>query len=125
MGMYYPDSKCMGLTVFDYDGDGYLDLFQGNDHQENFLFHRERDGTFVEVGRLAGVAVNDEGHPTGSMHGSIGDVDGDGQIDLMVVDLEYGALYRNLGNGLFADITAAAGLKTGLCGQRGLGCRPV
>ena len=117
MGMYYPDSKCMGLTVFDYDGDGYLDLFQGNDHQENFLFHRERDGTFVEVGRLAGVAVNDEGHPTGSMHGSIGDVDGDGQIDLMVVDLEYGALYRNLGNGLFADITAAAGLKNIFAGK--------
>ena len=107
----------MGLTVFDYDGDGYLDLFQGNDHQENFLFHRERDGTFVEVARMAGVTVNDVGHPTGSMHGSIGDVDGDGHIDLMVVDLEYGALYRNLGNGLFADITAASGLKQAFMGK--------
>jgi hypothetical protein len=117
VGLYYPDSMCMGLTVFDYDGDGYLDLFQGNDHQENFLFHRERDGTFVEVARTAGVTVNDVGHPTGSMHGSIGDVDGDGHIDLMVVDLEYGAMYRNLGNGLFADITAASGLKQAFMGK--------
>jgi hypothetical protein len=35
LGLYYPDSKCMGLTVFDYDRDGDLDLFQGNDHQAN------------------------------------------------------------------------------------------
>ncbi|MFC2125483.1 FG-GAP repeat domain-containing protein, partial [Bacteroidota bacterium] len=32
-GFYYPDSKCMGLTVFDYENDGDLDMFQGNDHQ--------------------------------------------------------------------------------------------
>ena len=43
--------------------------------------------------------------------------DGDGYIDLMVVDLEYGALYRNLGNGLFADITAASGLKQAFTGK--------
>ena len=41
MGLYYPESKCMGLTVFDYDDDGDLDLFQGNDHQMNFLFRND------------------------------------------------------------------------------------
>jgi len=112
MGMYYPDSMCMGLTLFDYDNDGDLDLFQGNDHQKNFLFRREADGTFSEVAQMAGVAVNDEGGPTGSMHGSIGDVDGDGLVDLLVVDLEHGTLYRNCGDGLFEDITARSGLKT-------------
>ncbi|MHB0957925.1 MAG: CRTAC1 family protein [Pirellulaceae bacterium] len=116
-GMYYPDSKCMGLTVFDYDDDGLLDVFQGNDHQLNFLFHRRRDGTFAEVGVTAGVAANDEGHPTGSMHGSVGDVDGDGHLDLMVVDLEYGSLYRNLASGLFEDITARSGLKQVFMGK--------
>jgi len=111
VGLYYPDSMCMGLTVFDYDRDGLLDVFQANDHQENFLFRCQPDRTFAEVARAAGVAVNDSGHPGGSMHGSIGDVDGDGLIDMLVVDLEYGAMYRNLGNGLFDDITAASGLK--------------
>ncbi len=111
IGMYYPQSKCMGLTVFDYDDDGRLDLFQGNDHQENFLFHNLGDGRYEEVALRSGVVVNDGGHATGSMHGSIGDVDGDGRIDLLVVDLRHGALYRNTGQGLFTDITAASGVK--------------
>ena len=69
----------------------------------------------------AGVVVNDEGHPTGSMHGSIGDVDGDGLIDLLVVDLRHGALYRNAGQGLFEDVTASERREAGDAGQRGLG----
>ena len=109
-GFYYPESKCMGLTLFDFDDDGDLDLFQGNDHQENFLFRNDNNGKFTEVAKLSGVAVNDQGIPTGSMHGSIGDIDGDGRIDLLVTDLRYGALYRNLGNGLFEDITELSGV---------------
>lgn len=109
-GLYYPDSKCMGLTVFDYDDDGDLDLFQGNDHQKNFLFRNHGGGQFTEVAEASGVAVNDQGIPTGSMHGTIGDVDNDGYIDLLVGDLRYGALYRNLGNGIFEDITVESGV---------------
>ncbi len=41
--LYYPDSKCMGLTVFDYDDDGDLDIFQANDHQLNFLFRNDKE----------------------------------------------------------------------------------
>ncbi|NOZ03842.1 MAG: CRTAC1 family protein [FCB group bacterium] len=100
----------MGLTVFDYDDDGDLDLFQGNDHQKNFLFRNEGHGRFREVAQMSGVAVNDQGVPTGSMHGSIGDVDGDGLIDLLVTDLRHGSLYRNLGSGVFEDITERSGM---------------
>jgi len=117
VGMYYPQSKCMGLTVFDYDDDGDLDLFQGNDHQKNFLFRNDGNNTFIEVGVAAGVAVNDKGIPTGSMHGSIGDVDGDGLVDLLVTDLRYGALYRNIGNGLFEDITERSGIANVFAGK--------
>ena len=39
--LFYPDSKCMGLSVFDYDTDGDLDIFQANDHQKNFLFRND------------------------------------------------------------------------------------
>jgi len=117
LGLYYPESMCMGLTLFDYDNDGDLDLFQGNDHQENFLFQNDGMGQFQEVGKTSGVVVNDQGIPTGSMHGSIGDVDGDGLIDLLVVDLRYGALYRNLGDGLFEDITARSGVKSAFQGK--------
>ena len=110
VGLFYPDSKCMGLTLFDYDDDGDLDLFQGNDHQMNFLFRNDGDLVFTDVAQQSGVAVNDRGLGTGSMHGSIGDIDGDGLIDLLVVDLRYGAMYRNLGDGSFEDITESSGI---------------
>ncbi len=115
-GLYFPDSKCMGLTVYDYDNDGDLDIFQGNDHQLNFLF-RNDNLQFTDVAIPSGVAANSHGVPTGSMHGSIGDIDGDGRIDLLVVDLRYGALYRNRGNGIFEDITEQSGVAGALAGK--------
>ena len=114
--LLYPDSKCMGLTVFDYDDDGDLDIFQANDHQLNFMF-RNDNGVYKEVGVEIGVAANSLGIGSGSMHGSIGDVDGDGLIDILVVDLDYGALYRNKGNGFFEDITETSGVQGPLAGK--------
>jgi hypothetical protein len=114
--LLYPDSKCMGLTVFDYDEDGDLDLFQGNDHQFNFLFQNDK-GKFKELAIASGVAANSKGQPTGSMHGSIGDIDGDGLTDLLVTDLKYGALYKNIGDGLFTDITETSGIAGPFAGK--------
>ncbi len=114
--LFFPDSKCMGLTVFDYDDDGDMDIFQANDHQMNFLF-RNDNGVYKEVGIASGVAANSQGKSTGSMHGTIGDIDGDGLIDIFVADLKYGALYRNLGNGLFEDITESSGIAMPLAGK--------
>jgi len=114
--LYYPDSKCMGLTVYDFDDDGDLDIFQANDHQLNFMFKNE-NGTFKDVGVEIGVAANNQGRGTGSMHGTIGDIDGDGLIDILVADLTHGALYRNLGNGLFEDVTESSGVLGPLAGK--------
>jgi hypothetical protein len=114
--LYYPDSKCMGLTVYDFDDDGDLDIFQANDHQLNFMF-RNDNGVYKEVGVEIGVAANSQGIGTGSMHGSIGDIDGDGLIDILVADLDYGALYRNKGNGFFEDITETSGIQGPLAGK--------
>ncbi len=114
--LFYPDSKCMGLTVYDYDDDGDIDIFQANDHQLNFMF-RNDNGVYKEVGVEIGVAANSHGIGSGSMHGSIGDVDGDGLIDILVVDLDYGALYRNKGNGFFEDITEISGVQGPLAGK--------
>jgi hypothetical protein len=107
---YYPNSKCMGLTVFDYDQDGDLDLFQGNDHQMNFLFRNDGQQQFEEVAQSTGVAVNADGQVTGSMHGTIGDINGDGLIDLLVTDLKYGAMYQNLADEVYKDVTIDSGI---------------
>lgn len=114
--LWYPDSKCMGLTVYDYDDDGDIDIFQANDHQLNFMF-RNDNGVYKEVGVEIGVAANSKGEGTGSMHGTIGDIDGDGLTDIFVSDLDYGALYKNMGNGLFKDITVESGLAGILAGK--------
>jgi hypothetical protein len=115
-GLYRPDSKCMGVTALDFDEDGLLDLFQGNDHQPNFLFRARGDGTYEDLGWSSGLAVNGEGIGTGSMHGTPGDVDGDALLDFLVVDLRCGALYRRLGPLLFDDITRVSGVATLLDG---------
>jgi enediyne biosynthesis protein E4 len=114
--LYYPDSKCMGITVFDYDDDGDPDIFQANDHQLNFMF-RNDGGIYKEVGVESGVAANSLGTGTGSMHGTIGDIDGDGLIDILVSDLSYGALYHNMGKGVFTDITESSGVAGAMSGK--------
>lgn len=101
--------KGMGVAFADYDGDGAMDVFVANDTAPNFLFHNERDGTFREVAMQAGVAMNDDGRALSSMGVDFRDVDGDGLPDLFVTALtnETFPLYRNLGKGLFADVTYA------------------
>jgi hypothetical protein len=117
-GLLFEDSKCMGLTVFDVDLDGDMDIFQSNDHQPNFLFSND-NGKFKEIGIPSGVAVNSKGQATGSMHGTVGDVNGDGLLDILVTDLKYGALYQNIGAGVFRDMTEANGIATHFRGKGG------
>ncbi len=116
MNLYYPDSKCMGLSVFDYDNDGTLEIFQANDHHFNYMF-KLIDGKYQDIAISRGVASNSQGVGTGSMHGTIGDINGDGLIDILVSDLDYGALYLNLGNGFFHDITYSSGIAGPLAGK--------
>jgi len=101
----------MGLTVYDCDEDGLLDIFQANDHQPNSLFRNLGGGAFRDIAAEAGVAVNLDGVGTGHMHGSLGDVDGDGLLDIFVTDLSYQSLYRAIGPGRFEDIVERSGIR--------------
>ncbi len=116
VNLYYPDSKCMGLTVFDFDNDGILDIFQANDHHFNYMF-KSVGGKYQEIAIARGLAANSKGIGAGSMHGTIGDVNGDGLPDILVSDTDYGALYLNLGNGMFQDVTHSSGIAANLAGK--------
>jgi|SoiMethySBSTD1v2_1073268.scaffolds.fasta_scaffold00073_87 enediyne biosynthesis protein E4 len=102
----------LGVAIADYDDDGLADVFVANDSLPNFLFHNEGKGRFTETALAAGVAVATDGQARAGMGTMFGDADGDGRLDLVVTnhETEMHSLFRNLGNGLFADLTVSSGV---------------
>jgi hypothetical protein len=108
--------RTMGVTCFDFDDDQRVDLFVANDAMENHFCRNLGDGRFEDAGLLSGVAYSANGEATGSMGAEIGDVDGDGLLDLFVPDYTYTCLYRNAGMGFFEDDARRSGIAL-VCGQ--------
>ena len=102
----------LGAVFGDYDDDGWIDLFVANDSTPNFLFRNDGDGTFTEMALVSGVAVASDGMPRAGMGTDFGDYDGDGDLDLFVTNHEFEAhtLFRNIGDGLFEDVTFPSGV---------------
>ncbi len=105
----------MGVICADYDDDGDTDIFVANDRLPNFLFANDGTGRFEEVGLLAGVAYDFFASAQGSMGIACADYDNDGRLDFYVTSYakESATLYKNLGGGLFDDVTAASGAGAG------------
>ena len=111
-----PQTMVAGIALFDYDGDGYLDVYlvggavipsleKETPVYWNRLFHNNRDGTFTDVTEKAGLA--------GIGYGSgvaVGDYDNDGWPDLFVANVTSNQLFHNNGDGTFTDVTAKAGV---------------
>jgi len=102
----------LGVITSDFDDDGLIDIFVANDSTPNFHYRNQGNGTFKEIGFLAGTAVNENGSEQGSMGVTVGDYDHDGKLDLFVTnfDDEYNVLYHNNGNNSFTDVSYAAKL---------------
>ena len=109
-GVDDPTSKSLGVTVFDYDGDGWPDLFVANDTQPNKLYRNNRNATFSEVGMAAGVAYSEDGVARGAMGADAADYDGSGRPHLLVGNFsnQMLGLYHNEGSGLFVDEAPAS-----------------
>jgi hypothetical protein len=112
---FLPETMGSGCAFLDYDGDGWLDAFlvnltswPGQPHRPTYsaLFRNDRDGTFTDVTREAGLAVEMYG-----MGVAAADYDNDGWTDLYVTAVGGSHLFRNLGDGRFADVTEKAGAR--------------
>jgi hypothetical protein len=105
----------MGVVSADFDGDGWPDIYVGNDVMENFLFHNLTNGTFEEIGTQAGVAFDQYGDPEATMGVNVGDYDSDGHFDIFTTDYQdqVNTLYRNLGHLQFQDVTVQTGAGAG------------
>jgi len=111
---YLPETVGSGCAFLDYDNDGWQDILLVNsmnwpEHKAAksypALYHNNHDGTFTDVTKEAGLAVE--------MYGigcAVADYDNDGYPDILITCLGANHLFHNLGNGKFADVTAKAGL---------------
>ncbi len=112
---YLPETVGAGCVFFDYDNDGWMDIYLVNSGPSDFfnptkplknaLYHNNHDGTFTDVTDKAGVAAG-----TFGMGAAAGDYDGDGWEDLYVTAYGRNILYHNNGNGTFTDVTDKAGV---------------
>ena len=125
VGILPAAAKELGSFFIDYDQDRDVDLYVAGDRTPNLLYRNDgglcAEGDqpcavptrrFTEVGALAGVAYNDMGKPLAGMGVDVGDYDNDGLFDFFVTNYQWetNSLYKNLGNGFFADITFQSGL---------------
>ena len=104
-GLFDSSSKSLGVTMFDYDLDGWPDLFVANDTQPNKLYRNMRNGTFEEVAVRAGLAFSADGKARAGMGVDVGDYDNSGAFSLAVTnfDNEMMGLYHSAGKGIYTD----------------------
>jgi hypothetical protein len=119
---YIMESMCGGIAVFDYDNDGWMDIFMVDGStladvrdakcHTGKLYHNNHDGTFTDVTAKSGLV-----HCGWGFGIAVGDYDNDGWEDLYITYLDGAVLYHNNHDGTFTDVTAKAGV--GNSGQWG------
>jgi enediyne biosynthesis protein E4 len=102
----------LSVSTFDYDNDGWPDIYVACDSTPSILYHNDHDGTFTDVAVVAGAAFNEDGRVQAGMGSTIADYNGDGWLDIFKTNFsdDTSTLYRNNGDGTFSDVTTAAGL---------------
>ena len=113
-GKYLPETMGSGCAFLDYDGDGWQDIllingmdWPGHKRQRTTLrlYRNNRDGSFTDVTRSAGLDVEMYG-----MGVAVGDYDNDGHPDILITCVGQNRLFHNTGRGKFVDVTRASGL---------------
>jgi hypothetical protein len=113
----------LGVSTADFDGDGWIDIYVGNDGDANQLWINQKNGTFRDMAFVSGAAVNAAGNAEASMGIDAGDFDNDGDEDLFITNwqAQMNILYVNSGRGVFEDRKAASGLGAPSLAKTGFG----
>jgi hypothetical protein len=123
-GLFETTSKSLGVTLLDYDLDGWPDVFIANDTQPNKLYRNTGKGTFVELGLEAGIARTAEGRARAGMGVDAGDVDNSGRPSIVVTNFsgEMLGLYKPVGDGQYADLVPGSEIGRATRHTLGFGC---
>jgi enediyne biosynthesis protein E4 len=123
-GIFDTSSKSLGVAMFDFDQDGWPDLFVANDTQPNKLYRNLRNGKFKDAAVEAGLAFSAEGKARAGMGVDIGDFENSGRPGIAITnfDNEMVGLYRSPSAGQFDDVSVAAGVGGPSKTTLGFGC---
>ena len=97
---------------YDFDNDGWPDIYVAVDSEASILFQNNHDGTFTDTAIMAGVAYNEDGREQAGMGLAVGDYNCDGWLDIYKTNFteDTCTLYRNNGDGSFTDATMESGV---------------
>jgi len=123
-GLGEPTSKSLGITVLDYNGDGWPDILIANDTQPNKLYLNKKDGTFEERGVTSGIAFSEDGVARAGMGADAADYDRSGHASVIITNFanQMVSLYHNEGNGLFVDEAPQSEVGRATLVTLGFGC---
>jgi enediyne biosynthesis protein E4 len=102
----------LGVLPFDYDNDGWTDIYVACDSASSILYRNQHDGTFKDLGFASGTAYSDDGESQAGMGAAAADYDHDGHFDLLKTNFSDDSpnLYHNNRNGTFTDRVFQSGL---------------
>ncbi len=97
---------------YDFDNDGWPDIYVAVDSEPSILFKNNHDGTFTDIAVMAGCAYNDDGHEQAGMGLGVADYDCDGWFDIFKTNFADDTcnLYHNNGDGTFSDLSFNSGV---------------
>jgi hypothetical protein len=97
---------------YDFDNDGWPDIYVAVDSEPSILYHNNHDGTFTDTSVMAGCAYNEDGQEQAGMGVGVADYDCDGWLDIFKTNFSDDTpdLYHNNGDGTFTDVTFVSGL---------------